>query len=340
MPQPASKSSSLGPAFGISGAIIAPLVLSIALFFGLQSSTGASAAQPISPAPGSSDQNNLDTLWANTKPSDYLQKNTQQLTSMLSEAEVRQSELQEAKAPYNTIPTATRQQALGYLGTIISDLDSLQGDVTSNNTSAQTSTATDLSKNIQNLNQILPSIESQLNVPLVNEDVGEHCGRAAADMVVLYYTKGQIPSGFGNYVSQSGTTFVSNGGESQNPLSAAILDQYTSKSGWTDEKIGSRSADQVFANVKASIDGGDPVIMYTDDLIYPTNHIIVITGYDESTKTFIYNNPSSNGSTANLRTTSSGEGHQQLTEQLVYGKISAAEQFYNHSFMIQSKYWN
>ena len=339
----AEEQGSALPIAAIAGAVVVPLVLAVGLFFGVQTSAGASASQPINPAPGSDQSTTLNALQALTDPAAYLKQNVGQLDTLLTQVTALKANVSKPNPPYTTLAADKRQQSLTLLDKAGLDITTLRAAATSGQPGKQ-DTAQDLFTVIGRINALLPvGGGTILDVPVVTQGHGDWCGITSADMVALYYAHGQLNSSLSEEIHQDNSYFVSakpNG----NYLSGDFLGSHSPYKDWVKPSIGALSADRFFNVIKRSIDGHDPVILYTYGAIYTgSNHIVVITGYDETNKSFIINNSRVAGSSGlgtikNARMSMTNPP-QLLTAQYVFDHRGELYGKYNgHSLMIRSVY--
>lgn len=337
------------PIASITGAVVVPLILSVGLFFGVQTSAGASAGQPINPAPGSDQSATLNALQALSDPAAYLKQNVGQLDTLLTQVTALKANVSKPNPPYTTLAADKRQQSLTLLDKAGLDITTLRAAATSGQSGKQ-DTAQDLFTVIGQINALLPvGGGTILDVPVVTQGHGDWCGLTSADMLMLYYAKGQLTGSLSDhYISQSNGYLVSKRIGHENSLDAGTIDSNSPHKDWDKVPIGNLGADKFFNLVKKSIDGKDPVIMYTYKAIYPegtiNNHIVVITGYDESNKSFIINNPrvagkSGLGTIKNARTSLTNPP-QLLTAQYLFdhrGELDSKD-YNGHSLFIRRSY--
>lgn len=162
-----------------------------------------------------------------------------------------------------------------------------------------------------------------LNVPGVKEATGGDCGQASTIMVILYYRPSYQDSRFYNSATNSTRDNLA-------CVSPAYINQQTRQNDWryaTSQQAG-------LENVKRSLAGGDPVIIYTraGSVYSSSKHIFVIVGYDESDDTFIVNNPYVRGVEVHTKTPN---GKQMTSQHL---KSHFGDSTYGHTFMIKGKY--
>ena len=333
------QKSSTGPILGISGSVLMPIIFSVILFIALAGkANGTSPKQPINPAPGSTENTALNSLLAMSNKDAFMAANSSQITQLIAQATQTQTALKNNDPAYKTISPTDKVTALNLLVDILTKLPQLQQ--ASSNTAR---VAQSLGDDVKKLDLILPSLGAQLNVPAVTQGGPGGCGRTSMDEIGLYYNHGQIPAGYESAFTGSGTDLTELESTLNEPTEQHMT-KITGKSGWKWVSIGNRTADQLFKNIKASIDGKDPVLMYTYGVYYRKNHIVAVSGYDEATRTIIANNsaiPLFGGTKKNAWTSDNHSHPVPITVDFVYKQISATEDFFSgHSFMIQSKYWN
>lgn len=162
-----------------------------------------------------------------------------------------------------------------------------------------------------------------LNVPGVKEATGGDCGQASVIMVILYYRPGYEDSRYYNPSTKSTKDNLS-------CVSPAYVNQQTKQNDW-----GYATASQAnLESVKKSLEGGDPVIIYTTagSIYSNSKHIFVIVGYDPSDDTFYVNNPFIRGVEVHTKTPN---GKKMTSQHL---KNHFGDSIYHHTFMIKNKY--
>lgn len=188
----------------------------------------------------------------------------------------------------------------------------------------------DLRKNYPELTGYGAVNGSYLPVPGVREGREGECGYASTFMIILYYDPGYTNSQFYNPLTHS--IKAKTGGESC--VTPGFINTALNGTGPTDWTWASGSQ-TTLDDVKKSLAGGDPVIMYSKiGMIYGNfPHIFVIVGYDPKDDTFIINNP--NTRTVGLHTkTPNGKTLTSARLKQYFGDSS----FGGHSFTIRGKY--
>lgn len=166
---------------------------------------------------------------------------------------------------------------------------------------------------------------SYLPVPGVIEGYGGQCGHASILMTILYYNPGFTDS---TYYDPATHTTKSN----SSCVTPAYINNGTGKSDWDYATSKQASLD----NVKKSLAGGDPVIMYAKaGLIFSTSeHIFVIVGYDPADDSFIINNPN----VGNVEVHTKKPNNQTITTSRMKQYFGDSDGTYTHTFLIRSAY--
>ncbi len=161
-----------------------------------------------------------------------------------------------------------------------------------------------------------------LNVPGVKQATGGDCGQASVLMVVLYYRPNFEDSRYYNPVTKSTKDNIA-------CVTPTYINQQTGQKDWGYAK----SAQTSLENVKRSLEGGDPVVIYTRaGSIYASKHIFVIVGYDQTDDTFYVNNPYVGGVDLHTKTPN---GKKMTAEHLAR---HFGDSIYGHAFIIKGKY--
>jgi len=318
--------------------ILIPVAIVCFSIFSMFSSNGASAAQTTDTSPGSADQMPLDSLMAYTKPDDFLTAKASDIASTISQLQTLQTNIKQNGARYAKISAADKTTALGLITEMITDLQTIPGLAKTDKAKATTTASNFIADRIK-LATLVPLSNAQLDVPVVDQGQPDWCGRTSAMMVALYYQfklghsdGGPAAVGFKNV---NGRLTSTNPGFMQ--LEAGFLGRVTGHP-WTNVSMNG-NPDKIISEIKSSIDGGDPVIIYTDNLIYSgSNHIVVVTGYNTENNTLIINNAAILAHGGTKKNSSVGRGKQPLTESFVKQEMGTAQSHYGHVLMISSKY--
>lgn len=321
-----------------------PVILVIGLILG--GGNGASAAEKIDPSPVSQQRPLLNTFIENSRPDDFLSGHAADLTTMTAQLQEIKLKLQQNDSRYTKVSDLDKAKAIGYIDDMVSYLQQIPGLATSDKGKAA-SLAQKFIDEGKLLSALVPLGSAQLNVPSVNQGDGNWCGHTSAVMVGLYYLHGDTSdSRISPYVKRDGNDqLISARPGGYNALNPGFLNEVSGYSDWENENISGKDStpDQIFAMIKASINGGDPVILYTLGLFYSddTNHIVVITGYDEAQKLIIVNNPAVIGSKGygTIKDSQVGQNGHTLDMQFVKDHLGWRHPGYHgHSFMVRSKY--
>lgn len=312
-------------------------LFAIALMFASISDNGKTRQQAIDASPASSQHHMLQDLSRNSDPSTYLLDHLKDITDISNELSVLKDKIDQGKTA-KTLSDADKAAALALIEKMQGELTQIAQFAQSDRKKAQ-DIATQFGLDSQQLIKLVPPGNAQLDVPVVDEGRPEWCGRTAAAMVALYYSKGEVTSKLAPYVTQASNRLQSAG--KANFLSPEFLISQTGISDWKYHAQEGKSPDQLFQIIKDSIDGGDPVILYTFGAYYSHNHIVVITGYDEARRVIIVNNPiiPSHGGTVKDTVTSTN-GRQLITIDFLSQHLGEKyPDYHGHSFLIRDKYW-
>lgn len=187
-----------------------------------------------------------------------------------------------------------------------------------------------ISEKMRSVNSTYPELAglgaisgSYLLVPGVKEATQGDCGQASILMVVLYYK----PDFQDNQYYDSAKRATKDNLNCVNPT-------YISKAAGVDGWQFSSAPATNLENVKKSLAGGDPVIIYTQpgSIYSGSKHIFVIVGYDPADDTFFVNNPYPGGVNLHTKTPNSVK----MTS--VHLKDHFGQSIYDHTFLMRSKY--
>ncbi len=172
-----------------------------------------------------------------------------------------------------------------------------------------------------------------LKVPGVGEAAQGDCGAASVLMVTLYYNPayadGEILDRTAHRSTRGGSVCVS----------TEYLNAHTPHSDWVRGEKGKATIE----NIKRSLAGGDPVIIYgaRGAIFSNSKHIFVIVGYDQADDTFLVNNPNIGSGNVQVHT-KTPNGHQMTSTNLAahLGNSAPDPVGYGHNYvmMIRSKY--
>lgn len=318
----------------ILSVLIFPLTALIFLATGASactpSPTGATCGTPIDLSPSSATKPLLQDLSRYTNPQDFLQKNNADFGSI-------NTELSAALSNPLVTGSSDKDKIVGLINQEQLTVTTIQQAVSSGGqpSAAQVYQFQDL---LRQINSYLAICQHCLAVPLIVQGAQGYCGRTSQMMVELFYSHGQIPADLrADLKTLPDGRFATNSASDQ--LKPEVLDAGTPFKDWVEAPGAGLSSDQLFQLVKRSIDGGDPIILYTYGAIYTshTNHIVTIVGYDQSDNSFYINNPA-------IAQYGGSEGPTKFPDHHKYAMTSdylikhLGDSYYGHAFMIRQKY--
>lgn len=196
---------------------------------------------------------------------------------------------------------------------------------------------TDLAAAIPEETVSFPTSAIVLDVPGVPQTDRGHCGKASMAMVALYYDPNYSSSWFRN----GRTTHVQSC-----PIAGQIdvAANRAGKGGWIYASWRKYTRDGIINAMKRSINGRDPLVLYTNPgCIFRGQHIVAIVGFDpddEPTQggTFYMNNPFPGGVRMKTNKAAAGVGGHKLTSNYLKGCMGGDGGTYGHSVAIRRIY--
>jgi hypothetical protein len=180
-----------------------------------------------------------------------------------------------------------------------------------------------------------------LDVPVVHQGKGNWCGKTSVLMAVLFYNQNKPTDKIAKLLkTTSSGDWISAGFGNSAHVSPAAMSTGSGKDGWTYAPA-PKDGSALYQAIKKSIDGGDPVILYTNGAFYPQKngrgHIVTAVGYNETNKSIYVNNPRTLNERGTVRATNRGWKGALLTGDYLYANNGDAT-YSGHTFIIRKTY--
>ncbi|MBU6388918.1 C39 family peptidase [Patescibacteria group bacterium] len=291
----------------------------------------------------------LQDLQRFTNSSQYLVDHASDLDMVRNDINALQIGLTNHDPAYSSIQSQDKT-LIPLLQKMQKEIDQIRNTAKTDPTGAKT-VADQFESDLAQLNQLTFGVATCgvdgkcLQVPAIDQGSPQYCGRTSMMMLLMYYNKGITPwmSAYVKPDPNLGYIMVTN---STNPLSPANINQNIpdpAKHDWDYYSADHfSSADQMYQAIKASINGGDPVIIYTHGAIWSgASHIVLIVGYNDSDQSLYINNPKVKGifptsTDTGVNMITSGNSSHVLTAQWMY--THNGQDSYGH-FFIARKAW-